>query len=82
MGQVEITELRKPKYGNGSMEMAVWKWKYGNGSTEVRRKAACQCLVHPFLTHDCGQYPKGDYLQAMRELVLGPPTPVNTNTVV
>ena len=53
-GQVENAEVRKPKYGNGSMETEVRKRKYGNGSTktevrkrkygngstEVRRKAA------------------------------------------
>ena len=31
----------------GQLENAeVWKPKYGSGSTEVRRKAAYQCLVH------------------------------------
>ena len=36
LGQVE----------NAETEMEVRKQKYGNGNTEVRRKAAYQCLVH------------------------------------
>ena len=41
LGQVENAEVRKRKYGNG------------NRSTEVRRKAANQCLVSYWLTNMC-----------------------------
>ena len=34
-GQMENTEVRKPKYGNGSTETEVRKRKYGNRSTET-----------------------------------------------
>ena len=55
LGQVENTK--------------VLKWKYGNLNTEVRRKAAYQCLV-PLLTHDCALAVanKGVTLQVMWEL--------------
>ena len=55
-GQVENTEVHKPKYRNGSTEMEIQRRKY-----EVRRKVACSAL----LTHDCALQPQGDCLQVM-----------------